>query len=68
MASWHRFLIDFNEFWEASWGGKSTQKREKSIEKRIEQIVKKGAFWRPQGGRDPRTRLGRAGILRPPNY
>ena len=33
-ASWHRFLMDFGEFWEPSWEGKSSQDRSKIDPKR----------------------------------
>ena len=29
IASWHRFLMDFGGFWEASWDAKSSQERKK---------------------------------------
>ena len=33
-ASWHRFLIDFGGFWEASWEGKSSQEASKMASKK----------------------------------
>ena len=63
IASWHRFLVDFDGFWEASWGGKSSQERKKSIEQRIEKIMKNRCVLEA-----PRTGHGDAGILGPPNY
>ena len=37
-ASWHRFLIDFDGFWEASWGRKSNKTRSKKL-------YRKWMFW-----------------------
>ena len=40
-ASWHRFLIDFGGFWEASWGRKSNKNRSKKASKN-EPVLKHG--------------------------
>ena len=33
MASWHRFFLDFDRFWEASWDGNRSQDRPKKASK-----------------------------------
>ena len=33
-ASWHRFFLDFDGFWEASWEGKWSQDRSKKASKK----------------------------------
>ena len=33
MASWHRFFLDFDRFWEASWEGNRSQDRPKKASK-----------------------------------
>ena len=58
-ASWHRFLIDFGGFWEASWGRKSNNNRSKKASKKWwkkegHQDGEKNVFWRFWVGVRPR--------------
>ena len=58
-ASWHRFLMHFGRFWEASWEGKSSQNRLKiDPKKHRKNDQKKRASWRVLGGAYARTRGG----------
>ena len=53
-ASWHRFLMDFGGFWEASWEGKSSQEASKMASKKR---------WKNEGQQD-----GQKVATRGPNY
>ena len=49
MASWHRFFLDFDRFWEASWEGNRSQDRPKKAskndaKKKSNEIAKKVAI------------------------
>ena len=80
MASWHRFFLDFDRFWEASWEGNRSQDRPKKAskndaKKKSNEIAKKVAIRisnpaRRRGswvlGRS--TPLSRAKPLRPPGH
>ena len=55
IASWHRFLMDFGGLWEASWGGKSSQERNKNDWKTHRGVLGGlqghfASFWRISGG------------------
>ena len=58
MASWHRFFLDFDRFWEASWEGNRSQERPKKAskndaKKKGNEIVKKVAIRIPNPARQP---------------
>ena len=62
IVSWHRFLMDFSEFWEPSWEGKSIQDRSKIDPKGHQKNDrKKRASWKRLGGvlgpQNPREEL-----------
>ena len=69
-ASWHRFLMDFGGFWEASWEGKSSQEPSKRTSKNDEKMYAvKMSQKRPQWDflrvEFPETRSA-GGALKPP--
>ena len=80
MASWHRFFLDFDRFWEASWEGNRSQDRPKKAskndaKKKSNEIAKKVAIRRsnPAPGRGSwvlgrSTPLSRAKPLGPPGH
>ena len=60
MASWHRFFLDFDRFWEASWEGNRSQDRPKKAskndaKKKSNEIAKKVAIRNPQPRAPPRV-------------
>ena len=70
-ASWHRFLLDFGGFLEASWEGKWSQDRPKKASKKRwkngrrrdgqKVATRRSKEWRPQGSRAlvfPKLRKG----------
>ena len=69
-ASWHRFLMDFGGFWEASWEGKSNQEASKMASKKRwknegQQDGQGVAFRISNVPRPPRSRpLGSVWLLR----
>ena len=77
MASWHRFFLDFDRFWEASWEGNRSQDRPKKAskndaKKKSNEIAKKVATRISDDARPPgswvlgrSTPLSRAKPLRP---
>ena len=77
MASWHRFFLDFDRFWEASWEGNRSQDRPKKAskndaKKKSNEIAKKVAIRISNPARDPgswvlgrSTPLSRASPSRP---
>ena len=58
MASWHRFFLDFDRFWEASWEGNRSQDRPKKAskndaKKKSSEIAKKIAIRISNPARNP---------------
>ena len=66
IASWHRFLMDFGGFWEASWGAKSNQERQKiGWKTNRKNNEKKMCFGCPWGGGNMRRAIARGGSWDP---
>ena len=66
IASWHRFLMDFGGFWEASWDAKSSQERKKIDWKtHRKNDEKKMPFGSARGGWVPRRAIVMQGTWDP---
>ena len=65
MASWHRFFLDFDRFWEASWEGNQSQDRpnkaSKNDAKKEKQRDSKKSQYESPAPRDPPS-LGSWGV------